>query len=307
MTVLHNSPILAGLVDHALHFVAGRGDAALFQSPDVDRVPQNAQNHIRGPQGGLLHPERRVVEKPLPLLVLGGCGNAFVVETARNVRQAQTLQLPAEHIPHHIGGVLVYRQFVVVLRVLSVAEHGEGTDEISPLALQFKLAPYLDGRIAAVRLVYQVLERDNQFIRAGVAVQAVKMVVDCDEADTQEGENLLDILSRVQVFPSEAGQVLHHDAVDLARPNLVHHLVKCRTVEVGPGKTVVHLHGALPEVRVAGQELTNQVFLSRDAVALLLVSILTGQADIAAGVPHLFSRAVHVHSPHCQGLCGSTL
>ena len=77
------------------------------------------------------------------------------------------------------------------------------------------------------------------------------MVVDRNEPDAQKRENLLDIFPRVQMFPPEPGQVLHHDAVDFPRPDLRHHLLKGRTVKVGPGETVVHFHPALPEVRVA--------------------------------------------------------
>jgi hypothetical protein len=95
------------------------------------------------------------------------------------------------------------------------------------------------------------------------------------------------------VVPTEAGQILDHDAVDPASLDLGHHLLKSRTVKIGTGAAVVHLHAALPQLRAARQIITDQFLLARDAVAFLFVAVLAGQAHITAGIPYLLSGVIH--------------
>ena len=96
------------------------------------------------------------------------------------------------------------------------------------------------------------------------------------------------------MVPAEAGQILDHDAVDLASLDLGHHLMKGRTVKIGPRVAVIHFHAALPQFRVARHVVTDQVLLTRDAVAFLLVAVLAGKANVTAGIPYLFIGNFHI-------------
>ena len=162
MAVFHDGPFRAGLVNNALDLVAGRGDAALFQCPDIDRVLQNTENHTRLPPGFLFDPERGIIMDALLLLILHRRGNAPLVQTGGNVIDSQTVNLPPEDVSHHIGGIGVRHQLVMVLRVLLVSVGRGGTDEVPPAALDFQQAPYLDRSIAAVSLIEHMLIRKGE-------------------------------------------------------------------------------------------------------------------------------------------------
>ena len=126
-----------------------------------------------------------------------------------------------------------------------------------------------------------------------MAVQTVIMVVYRDKADAKERENPLDIFPRIQVLPAETGQVFDYNTVNFAGFDLGHHFLKCRPLKIGTGETIVHLHAALPQFGMARHKITDQVFLSRDTVAFLLVAVFARQTNITAGIPYLCSVFRH--------------
>ncbi len=65
-------------------------------------------------------------------------------------------------------------------------------------------------------VLHQIFERDDQFVRFRVLVQAVIVVVDGDKAHPEDGKNLFDIISRLQMVAPEPGQIFDDDTVDLA-------------------------------------------------------------------------------------------
>ena len=94
---------------------------------------------------------------------------------------------------------------MLVLRILQIPENSKRANEISAFAFDFKLAPNLDRGIPAICLVYEIFERDDQFIGLHISVFAVIVVVDGDKTHTQERKDTLDVLSCFQMIPAKPG------------------------------------------------------------------------------------------------------
>ena len=287
MVILDDSPFLPRLFHQFFDLIVGGRHLALLQDANINRVFEDAQDHTGTPGGFLLGSEFGGIAHSQSSLVVQGRRDTHYIEPVRNIPRANPIQFPFENVPHYIGSIIIYHQAVLVLRILQIPENSKRANEISAFAFDFKLAPNLDRGIPAICLVYEIFEWNDQFIGFHISVFAVIVVVDSDKAHTQKGKDTLDVFSRFQVVPAKPGQVLDHDAVDFSSLNFVHHCLKSRTVKVGTGITVIHFHAALPKLRVTAQIVTDQVFLPRDTVALLLVPIFPRQADIAASIPYL--------------------
>ena len=81
------------------------------------------------------------------------------------------------------------------------------------------MAPYLHGNIPAVRIIDEVLERDDHVIPI-LPVQAVVTVIDSNEPHPQHGENLLNVPPGLNIVPAEPGQVLYDHAVNRTFPDI---------------------------------------------------------------------------------------
>ncbi len=156
-----------------------------------------------------------------------------------------------ENIPHHLCGKGVYCQTVFILRVLPISVNRKGAHKVAPFSLYRKLAPDFYGNVTAVRLVYQIFKGNQQTIHLSAFVLAVIIVVNGDKAYAKKRKNPFYVFPRLQIIPSEAGQVLHHDAINPSGSYLLHHLPESRPFKIGSRKTVVHLHAALYKMRVA--------------------------------------------------------
>ena len=55
------------------------------------------------------------------------------------------------------------------------------------------------GDVLAVRIVNQVFERDNKGVGLRITGQTVIRIIDCDEANAELRENLLNVASAVDV------------------------------------------------------------------------------------------------------------
>ena len=71
----------------------------------------------------------------------------------------------------------------------------------------------LPGAVCGVILIEDVLDRDHQVV-VEVRSCRIRVIADRNEADSHVREYLVEIASYLDVIPSEAGEVLHHDGVD---------------------------------------------------------------------------------------------
>ena len=100
------------------------------------------------------------------------------------------------------------------------------------------MAPDFYGNVTAVRIIHQVLERNHDVVTS--VLKAVYMVIDCNKAHPKSWEQPFNVLARINILTSEAGQVLHHHAVNNAPLYIFHHQLKLGTLEIGTGIPVVH-------------------------------------------------------------------
>ena len=169
-----------------------------------------------------------------------------------------------------------------VSRVFSVAVAGKGPYKFPLLLLG------VDGRADLVRNVPGILGVEDIFHgqeHVVAPLPAVHVVVDGDETHAASGKDPLQVPPHLDVIPAESGQVLDQDAVDLSGLNVCLHLPEGGAVKVGPGIAVVLVEIQQMQLRVGLYVLLQQLTLVGDAVALRLVSILPGQAQIARRVP----------------------
>ena len=122
------------------------------------------------------------------------CWNTRSGQTVSNIAGADPSQLPLENIAHHICGVFVNHQFVVLIGIFLIAKGGKRADEISALPFDLQLTSDFNRGITAICLIYQVLKGNDQIVGA-FTMQAVIIIIDGNKSDAKEGENPLDILS----------------------------------------------------------------------------------------------------------------
>ena len=80
---------------------------------------------------------------------------------------------------------------------------------------------------------------DHFVISLELTFSQFQIVPDGNEPDPHFGEDHLQIVPDLQVLPSKAGEVLHHDGVDFAVPRVLHHALEGGSLEVGSGEAVV--------------------------------------------------------------------
>lgn len=127
------------------------------------------------------------------------------------------------------------------------------------------------------------------------------MVVDCYEAHPPGGKDPLQIAAHLDVVPAESGQILHQDAVDRPPGNVVLHPAKGGAVEIGAGEAVVLVKVHQAQLWMGRDILFQQLTLIGDAVALRLVPVLSGQAQIACRVPPVHDRPISFLSSGSAG------
>ena len=80
---------------------------------------------------------------------------------------------------------------------------------------------------------------DHFVISLELTFSQFQIVPDGNEPDPHFGEDHLQIVPDLQVLPSKAGEVLHHDGVDFAVPRVLHHPLEGRSLEIRFGEAVI--------------------------------------------------------------------
>ena len=63
-------------------------------------------------------------------------------------------------------------------------------------------------------VLHQVLERKDKLVVCRSGLCAVIVVVDCNKANTEAGEYLLDVVTSLNILTTKTRKVFHHDAVN---------------------------------------------------------------------------------------------
>ena len=179
------------------------------------------------------------VVKPL---VCRGDQNFRFAEEVRDLGSAHTLAGQIKDLPHHLGGLGIHHQGLLVRWGADIAI---GNRAAAPLAILHPGAEdgldFVAG-VPAVELVHDV-EKGREVVFLGFG--AVDAVVDGDEPHALVREHDLGVETHLEIVPSEAAHVLDDDRPNVARLNLPHHGGEARTVKIDAAVAVV---GEVPEV-----------------------------------------------------------
>ena len=252
----------------------------LDQHPGVGFIRQDTDHRLGGPLGlqAVRCAPGGVGQAPADLIGQRGEDPALV-QLPGDFLRAGPVDAAAVNLPDHMGGVLVDDQMILVIRVLPVAVDRTGPHVVPVFSLALQGAPGLYRDIMAVGVVEQIFQRHVQVV-PGALMGGVDSVIDGDEADAIFRENLLQIAAGLNVLPAQPGQVLYNHAVDLAGNDVVHHLLEGGAVEQDAAVTVVHPLRHQLDIRLAGNEVLDELALVGDAVTLGGAVRRVGQAEI---------------------------
>ena len=189
---------------------------------------------------------------------------------------------PTKHPLHHDGGNGVDDKLVAIVLGFQIAVGSTRTDELAVLHGLPLLRPDLAPNVQSVGFVYHVPQRDDDTGMGVLRGGGVEVFVDRNKADTADAEILLDVIAGVNGVSAQTGEVFHNDAVDVTGLNIREHLLKARTVEVCPGRTVVDIGIVHADLRVLLQIAGNNHLLGFNGYAVR-VGILHRKADIDRG------------------------
>ena len=129
----------------------------------------------------------------------------------------------------------------------------------------------------------------GDIVRRGTAA-GVRMAVDGNKMDVQFREQDIHIKARAKVVPSETGQILDDDPIDLALFHQCHHGTKTGTVKVGAAPAVI---GEVAEglITVLMSIFLQHRLLIPDTDGLAGIIIVFGQAFVQSREFHRIRRA----------------
>ena len=139
-----------------------------------------------------------------------------------NGEAAVSLDLQLVDLPHDFRCGFIDDQMTLVSRVAHVTERCVIGNVHSLLPLDRKRRSHFAGSVAAVLLIHQIFEWDEQAVRLPTLLAAVISIVYGDESNTKLREDLFDVIAGLQIFTSETGKILYDDAVHAMRINRYH-------------------------------------------------------------------------------------
>ena len=280
MRIAHPNPFLGRAFACRLALVVDLLAFALHHVADVHLVLQGTSDGFVAPQGRITDGPCFEVH-PVQLFICRRIRDAVVIEIPHDRADPHAAQIHLEYQFHVFGGRLVDHQLVVIGRAFFVAVFGEGADEVAAPAFHIEGGADVFGVGGDVVFVDHPAHGVVEKVDGGALTFAgVDRVIDGDVAHLQTREHLADITPAFAGVSAEARAVLDDHAVDLARVEVGHHALKVGAVEVCARKAVVHIDLTEFDVRLAFDEVGEQLFLIDDGVGFGLVAVVARQPNI---------------------------
>ena len=188
------------------------------------------------------------------------------VKPACNGILIDTAQFPPENITHNFCSINIYNKFVLIFRRFFVTVWCKRSDELTVLSLYLQLAADLNGNISAVVIIHQVFDHDVKIVRTA-SRDSIDSVVNCDQSDPIIRKKTIDILSGVDIFTPEAGQIFYNDTVHNSGADVIHHTLKVRTVIICPCISIVFSYRNKIYISLVFKVVQNKLLLIGNAVA----------------------------------------
>ena len=279
MGALYPDPFRGRLILTLFQFEVRRGLLSLNQRSGIGFILQDTDNSSSGPFTVLaIRIAAFCMWHPIVPLICQRGEYAHPVQLVCDMGSAEPLQTLSENIPHHIGGIFVNFQALMLITDFYIAVNRKGSYKIAAAPFHFQGAPGLDGNIPAVSLVHNVFHGNREVI--GSIVFRVHVIVDGDKAHTVGRKYPAHIAAGLYVFTSQAGEILDNYTVGLALFNHTHHFLKCRAVKKDTAVTVVNLFCHDLNLRVPGNVIIDQPPLVGDAVAFRRLVIGIRKTDV---------------------------
>lgn len=148
--------------------------------------------------------------------------------------------------------------------------------------------------VAAVSIVNQVFEGHNQRIRLRLFTAGIIAVIDGDEPHTHEWKNLFQIPSGIDVVSCESAKVFADHTIDFLCLDILHHLLKARSLEIDAGISVIGILFYDYEFRMLAHIVPDDFLLARNGIALRLVAVIAGKAGIFCCIPDSIWHFYHL-------------
>jgi len=227
----------------------------------------------------------------LALIVqLTGRLDALVVEGGGDFSEGSAGGPHSEHTADQGRGFLVNDEMVLVLGVPLVAVGRVGAHVFPALRAGFLDGFHFLAGVTAVKLVEQVQKAHN--IGAAVVPHGVDAVVERDEAAPNGGEQVIGILTELNVVPAKPGKVFDEDDVDALGLGVSDQALNAGALEICPTVAIVNVNvdfipALFPHIPL------EQELLIFDAdgfpVTLVIVAQSAIDADIVCFFDHYFT------------------
>ena len=202
------------------------------------------------------------------------------IQTVCDALIAHTADLPAKNTLYIFCCQFVYDQLAMIAGVLLVSIGCKTSHKITAFPLDRKLALDLDGNIPAVGIVEQIPHRNHDGIAGLPRRLTVIVVCHSNQPDSHDRENTFQITSHFNIVSPESGQIFHQNTVDGPLLQFPEQVLERRPFKVRAGVTIIHKLVHNTQFRVVCGIGFKQGALVCNAVALCLITILTGQAQI---------------------------
>ena len=214
---------------------------------------------------------------PAAILVL------FLPVKARSV-DAQVIQMSGDHP----GGIIVigfiknqlYHRccFLVYFPAapcrfvldISIGYSAGSTNALFPFHPDCRLS-FL-GNVPAIQRVDKIADRHIKPHRLSNILVTVIIGVQCNEANAQDREYLIQIIPDTNIISAKAGKVFHNNRMDFALLRILNHPLKCGSFEIGSGISIIHiLHCFIGHIIIGIQIALKKQTLIFNTVAFILI------------------------------------
>ena len=118
-----------------------------------------------------------------------------------------------------------------------IAERSLSHNQTAVACFRVQGSLYLAAAILGVPLVNDILER-CKFV---ITVVGINPVIDSDKPDIVLRKEYFGVISRLQIFSSKSGQVLHNNSTDFPDFNILYHTLEIGTFKIRSAEAIVNV------------------------------------------------------------------
>ena len=121
----------------------------------------------------------------------------------------------------------------------------------------------LNRQILAVIIINDILHDNIKTAGSSLVVLTVVMIIDGNEANSQERKNPFQVVTQLNIITSESGKVFHYDTVDGTVLDLFQQSLKGRPLEIGATVSIIEklILFTFSKLRITTDKILDQSFL----------------------------------------------